>query len=61
MLLVATRSDDEGEEAQLPSNSRQSNNVGLSRRSMLSGSAHRGILQFGVDSVGVVVVDVFTE
>jgi len=28
---------------------------------MFGGSAHRGILQFGVDSVGIVIVDVFAE
>jgi hypothetical protein len=29
--------------------------------SALGGSAHRRILQFGVDSVGIVIVDVFSE
>ncbi len=41
--------------------SRQSNNLGLGRRSIFGGSAHRRILQLGVDSVGVVVVDVFAK
>ena len=41
--------------------SRQSNDSGLRRRSMLGGPAHRRILQLGVDSVGVVVVNVFAE
>jgi len=34
---------------------------GLRRWSMLGGTAHRRILQLGVDSVGVVVVDVLAE
>jgi len=41
--------------------SRQSNDLGLRRWSMLGGSANRRILQLGVDSVGIVVVDVFAE
>jgi len=41
--------------------SRQSNDLGLRRWSMLGGAAHRRILQLGVDSVGVVVVDVLAE
>ena len=40
---------------------RQSGDLGLRRWSMLGASAHRRILQLGVDSVGVVVVDVFAE
>jgi len=28
---------------------------------MLGGSAHRRILQLGVDSVGIIVLDVFPE
>jgi hypothetical protein len=41
--------------------SRQANDSGLRRRTVLGGSAHRGVLQCGVDSVGVVIVDVFAE
>jgi hypothetical protein len=41
--------------------SRQSNDSGLRRWSMLGGPAYRRILQLGVDSVGVVVVDQFSE
>jgi hypothetical protein len=41
--------------------SRQSNDSGLRRWLMLGGPAHWRILQLGVDSVGVVVVDVFAE
>ena len=41
--------------------SRQSNDLGLRRRSMRRGPAWRGILQLGVDSVRVVVVDMLAE
>jgi hypothetical protein len=41
--------------------SRQSNDLGLRRGSALGGSAHRRILEFGVNPVCVVVVDVFPE
>ncbi len=41
--------------------SRQSNDLGLRRWSMLGGAAHRRILQLGVDTVCVVVVDVFAD
>ena len=41
--------------------SRQSNDLGLRRRSMLGGSAYRGIMQFGVDADVVVVIDIFAE
>ena len=41
--------------------SRQSNDSGLRRRPAFGSSAYRGILQFGVNSVGVVIVDVFAE
>ena len=41
--------------------SRQSNDLGFRRRTMFGGSAHWRILQLGVDSVGVVVVDVLAE
>ena len=41
--------------------SRQSNDSGLWRWVVLGGSDHRGILQLSVDSVGVVVIDVFAE
>jgi len=39
----------------------QSDDMGLRRRSMLGRSPHWGILQLAVDSVGVVVLDGFAE
>jgi hypothetical protein len=41
--------------------SRQSNDLGLRRWSMLGGSARRRILQLGVDAVVVVVIDIFPK
>jgi hypothetical protein len=41
--------------------SRLSNDLGIRRRSVLGGSAHRRILQLGVDSVFVVIIDVFAQ
>ena len=38
-----------------------SDDLGLRRWSMLGGSAYRRILQLGVDSVVVVVIDIFPK
>jgi len=50
-----------GSEASEYTDSRQSNDSGLWRRSVLGGPTRRGILSPSVDAVSVVVVDVFTE
>ncbi len=59
--LPATRSNGGRSEAFEYADSGQSNDSGLRRWSALGGSVHRRILQFGVASVGVVIVDVFAE
>jgi len=43
------------------SDSGQSNDLGLPRRSVLGGSRNRGITKLSVDSVGVVVVDIVAK
>ena len=60
-LLPATRSNGGRSEAFEYADSGQSNDSGLRRWSALGGSAPRRILQLGVDSISVVVVDVFVE
>jgi hypothetical protein len=50
-----------GSEASEYADSRQSNDSGLWRWAVFGGPADWGILQLGVDSVGVVVIDIFAE
>ncbi len=42
-------------------NAGQSNNFGLRRQAVLGGSAHRRISELRVDSIDIVIVDVFAE